>query len=102
MDVATIDGPTRVGVWVESGGLAITTCIGPATGYTITHVRTGRNVLWLSGLTWRQAITALSLLAEVVEWPRLYRRVRLGTPNHQSLAEYGLVVEEMIGLKTPF
>jgi uncharacterized protein GlcG (DUF336 family) len=92
----------RVGIWAERGGLAITTAVAPANGYVITHLRTGRCVLWLAGLTWRKAITALSLLADVVAWSRIYGRVRLGTPTHQQLTEYGLVVEEMIGLKTPF
>lgn len=99
MDVATADGPVRVGVWAERNGLGITTYVGPMCRYTITHLRTGRSTLWLCGLSWRQAAAALALLADVGPWPKISNRVTLGDNQHQPLTDLGLTVEEMIGMR---
>lgn len=96
VDVATVDGPERVGVWAESNGLGVTTAIEPACGYSITHLRTGLVTLWFSGLSWREAVTALALLADLVPWTKVRKRIQPGNEYHQPLTEVRCVVKEMV------
>lgn len=75
----------HVAVWASRNGLAITTSLAPIRGYSITHLATGYRVFTLFGLSWREAVTALSLTADLGPWAEV--RGRIGGPDWADLVD---------------
>jgi hypothetical protein len=94
--IATTDGGERVAVWRQNGGLAITSAPRGETGYALTHVRTGHRLGALVGMSWRMAVTAMSLLSSLGPWGDVTEVIPVTAREYEELESAVYVVAQMV------